>query len=159
MRRYDPRMAILIGGLVAGILDITAAILITLWYGGSPVRMLQGIASGAIGKPAFDGGMPTALLGLAFHFLIAFTATAVFYLASRRIRFLTEKPVVAGVLYGIAVYLFMFFVVQRLAGLHPRFTVVSVTRMVIVHVLCVGLPIALAVRRYAAIGSRPVQPA
>src|SRR5688572_9476708 len=115
-------MGILVGGLLAGILDLAAAIAITLYYQGSPVRMLQAIASGALGKAAFDGGIRTALLGVAFHFLIAFTAATVFYLASRKIRFLTEKPVVAGVLYGIAVYLFMFFVVQRLAGLHPRFT-------------------------------------
>jgi hypothetical protein len=149
MRRYHPGMAILIGGLVAGILDITAAILVTLWYGGSPVRMLQGIASAAIGKSAFDGGMQTALIGLAFHFLIAYTATAVFYLASRKIRFLTEQPVVAGLLYGIAVYCFMFFVVQPLAGIHPKFTMVSVPRSVIVHMLCVGLPIALVVKKWS----------
>ena len=159
MRHYHPRMAILIGGLVAGILDITAAILVTLWVGGKPVRMLQGIASAAIGKSAFDGGMRTALLGLAFHFLIAYTATAVFYFASRKIRFLIEKPVVAGLLYGIAVYCVMFFVVQPLAGIHPKFTMVSVPRSVIVHMLCVGLPIALVVRRYATTGNPPARPA
>lgn len=152
-------MGILVAGLLAGILDIASAILITLWYGGSPVRMLQGIASAAIDKSAFDGGMSTALLGLAFHFLIAFTAATVFYLASRKIGFLTAKPVVAGVLYGIAVYLFMYLVVQRLAGLHPKFTPVSVTRAVLVHIFCVGLPIALSIKRYASTYNRPIRPA
>jgi hypothetical protein len=151
-------MGILVGGLLAGILDITSAILITLWYGGSPVRMLQGIASGVLGKAAFDGGTPTALLGLAFHFLIAFTATTVFYLASRKIAFLTAKPVVAGILFGVAVYLFMYFVVQPLAGIHPKFTLVSVPRAVLVHVFCVGLPISLSVRRYGS-GRRDHDPA
>src|SRR2546430_4175342 len=112
-------MPILIGGLLAGILDLTSAIVITLYYHGSVTRMLQGIASGALGKAAFDGGASTAALGVAFHFLIAFTATTVFYLASRKIGFLTAQPVVAGILYGIAVYLFMYLVVQRLAALHP----------------------------------------
>ena len=91
-------MAILIGGLIAGILDITSAILITLYYHGSVTRMLQGIASAAIGKSAFDGGTGTAALGLGFHFLIAFIWTIVFYVASRKIGFLTAQPIVAGVL-------------------------------------------------------------
>ena len=142
-------MAILIGGLLAGILDLTAAILITLWYGGSVVRMLQGIASGALGRAAFEGGTSTALLGAAFHFLIAFTAATVFYLASRSVAFLTAKPVIAGFLYGIAVYLFMYLVVQPLASIHPRFTAVAIVRAVLVHMLCVGLPIALSVSRFA----------
>jgi hypothetical protein len=40
-------------------------------------------------------------------------------------------------------------VVQPLSGLHPKFTLVSVTRAVLVHIFCVGLPIALSVKRYA----------
>ena len=142
-------MAILIGGLIAGILDLTSAILITLYYHGSVTRMLQGIASGALGKAAFDGGMSTAALGVGFHFLIAFTATAVFYLASRKIEFLTAQPVVAGILYGIAVYLFMYLGVQQLAGLHPKFAPLTTSRAVLVHIVCVGLPISLSVKRFS----------
>jgi len=142
-------MAIVIGGLIAGILDLTSAILITMYYHRSVRQMLQGIASGALGKAAFDGGSGTAALGVGFHFLIAFTATAVFYFASRKIGFLTEQPVVAGVLYGIAVYLFMYLVVQQLAGLHPKFGLLTTSRAVLVHIFCVGLPIALSVKRLA----------
>lgn len=152
-------MPILIAGLLAGILDIASAVVITLYYGGKPVRMLQTIASGAIGKRAFDGGMQTALLGLAFHFLIAFTAATVFYLASRKIGFLTEKPVIAGVLYGVAVYLFMYLVVQPLAGLHPKFGLLTTSRAVLVHIFCVGLPISLSIKRYAFSGNPPARPA
>jgi hypothetical protein len=140
----------LVAGLLAGVLDLTAAIVVTVVLGGSVQRMLQGIASGALGPAAFNGGLKTAALGVAFHFLIAFTAAAVFYLASRRIAFLTARPVVAGILYGVAVYLVMYLVVQRLAGLHPRFTPVTVTRAVAIHIVCVGLPIALMVRRFTA---------
>jgi hypothetical protein len=141
-------MAIVVAGLIAGVLDLTAAILVTLSLGGSPLRMLQGIASGAIGAPAFAGGAATAALGVAFHFLIAFTAAAIYYAASRKIAFLRVQPLVAGILYGVAVYLFMFLVVQRLAGLHPKFTPVAITRSVLVHIFCVGPPIALAIHRY-----------
>jgi hypothetical protein len=138
-------MAILIGGLVAGILDITSAILITLYYHGSVTRMLQTIASGAIGKHAAEsGGTATAALGLGFHFLIAFIWTTLFYLASRRVRFLTAHPIVAGVLYGVVVYLVMYLGVQPLAGLHPKFGPLTTSRAVLVHIFCVGLPISLS---------------
>src|SRR2546430_17038603 len=98
-------MPILIGGLLAGILDLTSAIVITLYYHGSVTRMLQGIASGALGKAAFDGGASTAALGDAFHFLIAFPATTGSYLASRKLGFLPARPDVAAILHRTAVYL------------------------------------------------------
>ena len=143
-------MAILIGGLIAGILDLTSAILITLYYHRSVTQMLQGIASGALGKAAFDGGNGTAALGVAFHFLIAFIWTTVFYLASRRIGFLTAQPVVSGVLFGVFVYLVMYLAVQPLAGLHPKFGLLTTSRAVLVHIFCVGLPIALSIKRFSA---------
>jgi hypothetical protein len=142
-------MAILIGGLIAGILDITSAILITMYYHGSVTRMLQGIASAAIGKSAFDGGTSTAALGLGFHFLIAFIWTIVFYVASRKIGFLTAQPIIAGVLYGVVVYLIMYLGVQPLAGLHPKFGLLTTSRAVLVHIFCIGLPIALSIKRFA----------
>jgi hypothetical protein len=143
-------MAILIGGLIAGILDLTSAILITLYYHGSVTRMLQGIASGALGKPAFEGGTATAALGVGFHFLIAFIWTTVFYLASRKIGFLTAHAVVAGILFGVIVYLVMYLGVQPLAGLHPKFGLLTTSRAVLVHIVCVGLPIAFSVSRFSA---------
>ena len=142
-------MAIVIGWLLAGILDLTSAVLITLYYHRSVTQMLQGIASGAIGKAAFDGGTGTAALGVAFHFLIALIWTTVFYLASRKIGFLTAQPVVSGVLYGVFVYLVMYLAVQPLAGLHPKFGLLTTSRAVLVHIFCVGLPIALSVKRFS----------
>src|SRR5438270_34550 len=94
---------------------------------------------------ASSGVSTTTPRGVGFHFLIAFTATAVFYVASRKIGFLTEQPILAAVLYGIAVYLFMYLVVQQLAGLHPKFGLLTTSRAVLVHIFCVGLPIALSV--------------
>ena len=39
---------LLFGGMAVGVLDILKPILFTLMRGGSPIRMLQGIASGAL---------------------------------------------------------------------------------------------------------------
>jgi hypothetical protein len=46
-----------------------------------PVDILHVIASGLIGRRSFDGGAP--------DFLIAFSAAAVFYVASRHSKFVT----------------------------------------------------------------------
>jgi hypothetical protein len=149
MRKSRALPAIFWGGLTAGILDITAAFVTWAPHGISPIRILQGVAKGAFGPKSYEGGLKTAALGLAFHFLIAYTATAVFYLASRKIAFLTEKAIASGVLYGIAVYLFMYFGVMPLASLKPSLTPSAIAIAVLTHIFCVGLPISLTVRRYS----------
>jgi hypothetical protein len=149
IKKSRPVPAIFWGGLTAGILDITAAFLTWATQGISPMRILQGIAKGALGPKAFQGGWKTAALGLAVHFLVAYTATTIFYLASRKIAFLTRLPLASGVLYGIAVYLFMYFVVMPLASLKPLLTPSGIVVAVLTHIFCVGLPISLTVRRYS----------
>ena len=143
--------AILWGGLIAGVLDITAAIITTLAYGRSPARMLQGIASGLLGARSFEGGLKTSALGLFLHFVIAFGATIVYYAASRKLTFLVRQAVVSGILYGIAVYFFMQLVVIPLSAIASRapFRPFQLALGLIVHILCVGLPIALVVRRFS----------
>src|SRR3989442_2313125 len=119
-KAYQP---ILLGGLIAGTLDITYACIFSyLRRGTRPSVVLQSVASGALGRSAFEGGAKTAALGLFFHFLIATTAAAVYYVASRRLRFLVNHPCIFGPLYGIGVYLFMNFVVLPLSAIGPRAT-------------------------------------
>lgn len=139
------------GGLIAGTLDICAAFLYAwLRAGVSPIRVLHAVASGLLGAAAFQGGGKTAVLGLALHFLIATVATAVFYFASRRLMFLIERPVMFGLLYGIAVYAFMNFVVLPLSNVAQRPGTIS-GRVIntLIIMFCVGLPIALIVRRFS----------
>src|SRR5467141_2488110 len=86
--------AILLGGLIAGTFDISYACIYSyIVRRTSPIRILQSVASGALGAKAFAGGLQTAVLGLALHFLIALTAAAVYYLASRRLRFLITEAI------------------------------------------------------------------
>jgi hypothetical protein len=141
--------AIAMAGLACGVLDITAALVVYGSMGLKPVRLLQGIAAGVLGPKSFQGGMGTALLGLALHFVIAFGAAAVYFAASRGMRILVEQAALCGALYGIAVYFFMNRIVVPLSGA-PKFPF-SVKMMVIgvvIHIFCVGLPIALSIRRY-----------
>lgn len=142
---------IFLGGLIAGTLDLTAACVYS-WMRASvsPIRVFQFIASGVLGTDSFTGGAKTAVLGVALHFLIATGATAVFYFASRAWFFLIEHPIVAGLLYGIPVYAFMNFVVLPLSQIQQRSQPMS-ARIINLAILmfCIGLPIALIVRRYA----------
>ena len=141
---------ILAAGLLAGVLDITAAFIVYGLRGASPLRILQSIASGLMGAAAFQGGAGTAALGALLHFFIATVAAAVYYVASRRLRILIERPVLSGVLYGVAVYVFMNYVVLPLSAVAKRPFVPSLAAViVVVHMLCVGLPIALVTRTAA----------
>ncbi len=99
--RAQALQSIGLGGLTAGILDIGDAIVLTLMNGGAPARMLQGIASGLLGRAAYDGGLPTAALGLAIHFFIATSAATVYFLASRKLTLLLQRPVICGVIFGL----------------------------------------------------------
>ena len=136
--------------LVVGVLDIAYAIAFSYWRSGtSPIRVLQSVASGALGRDAYAGGLPTAALGLALHFLIALIITAIFFAVASRARALTMQPVLIGALYGIVVYLVMNFVVIPLSKIGPRplpATIVIVTG-VLVHIFLIGIPIASGAAR------------
>lgn len=144
--------AILRGGVTAGVLDLTAACVVGyLRRGTPPIRIMQSISSGLLGTEAYEGGLPTAALGVVLHFFIATVATAVFFAASRKLPFLVRQAFVWGSLYGIAVYFFMNQVVLPLSAFphEVTYTPVSLAIGLTVHVLCVGLPISLTTRRYS----------
>ncbi|HYP26896.1 MAG TPA: hypothetical protein VE262_09270 [Blastocatellia bacterium] len=142
--------AILLGGLIAGALDLTAAFVTSALRGRGPVWVLQAISSGLLGADSYKGGFATAALGVALHFLIATVATAVYYAASRKLKFLVHHAIVCGLLYGVAVYGFMNLIVLRLAfPLKPADAPSVIVTGLIVHMLCVGLPIAVVIRRYS----------
>jgi hypothetical protein len=150
-RRRNGYLGILWGGLIAGTLDILAAFLNSHLHGGAPIRVLQGIASGLLGRSSFRGGWATALLGLACHFAIAFGAAAIYYFVSLRLRVLVKWPVVCGLLYGIPIYICTNFVIVPLSriGMRPVGPLSGVAISLAVLMVCVGLPIALMVRRFA----------
>src|SRR5882757_7546194 len=95
-QRSSSWLGLVWGGLIAGTMDITAALVVYGHYGLTPIRLLQGIAAGLLGPRAFEGGLPTALLGLLCHFFIAFGAATVFFLASRSLSFLVQHAVLSG---------------------------------------------------------------
>ena len=146
---------ILIGGLIAGAFDITyACVFFGLRNHVSPIRILQSVARGALGPAAFQGGLKTAALGLFFHFLIAVTAAAVYVFASRVLRFMITHAVVCGILYGLCVYLFMYGIVMRISAIHSTtlpwvYPWAVLIPNLLIHMVGIGLPIALVARRYS----------
>ena len=136
--------------LIAGTLDIVYAIVFSYFRSGtSPMRLLQSVAYGALGREAYNGGAATAALGLGFHFLIAFVITAVFFGAASHYPSLTRRPLITGSLFGIVVYLVMNFVVIPLSRIGPRPLppAIVVVTGVLVHMFLVGVPIAWGARR------------
>ena len=144
--------AIFWGGLICGAMDLTAAIVMYgLVRGRSPVLIMQSIATGLLGAKSYEGGLKTAVLGVALHFLIATIWATVFYLASRKLTFLFRHPIVCGILYGIAVYFFMQLIVLPLSAFPHKisFTFPVLATGLIIHMFCVGLPISLITSKYS----------
>lgn len=152
-RKFPALRTIFWAGAICGTMDITAALTVYPFFGAKPLNILNGIAAGVLGDKAFQGGWETALLGLCLHFTIAYGAATVFYLASRRLTWLLSLAEIAGVLYGIVVYFFMNRIVVPLSLAHKnpfsfKMTVVGI----VIHIFCVGLPIAMTVHYFSVHG-------
>lgn len=137
-------------GLAAGSFDILAAFLTSLASGGSAQGVLKAIASGLVGAAAFRGGMEMALLGLVLHFAIMFVIALIYFFASRRLAILANRPVASGLAYGIAVYAVMNLIVLPLSSIafKPRYSWSSLAVDIPVHMICVGLTIALVLHSF-----------
>ena len=147
-----PASTILWIGLIAGTLDITENLIFNQLRGITPKMVFQYIASGLIGRASFRGGLKSVALGVALHYFIAITWTAVFYAATRKLAVFSRWPVICGLLYGGIVYLFMNLVVLPLSGVpHTRNAITLASRIngVLALLLCIGLTISLLVRRMA----------
>ena len=137
-------------GLVAGTLDIAENLVFTQLRGVTPWRVFQYIASGLIGRQAFQSGWASVLLGVGLHYIIALIWTTVFYVVARKFAIVMRRPVLSGLLYGGVVYLIMNFIIVPLSGVpHPLrpITLVSRINAVLALLICVGLPISLLMRR------------
>jgi hypothetical protein len=144
-RAFD---AIVYGGLVAGVLDFLAASINAYLRGTSPVRVWQYVASGLLGPASFSRGYGSVLLGVLCHFVIAFGAATVFFFASLRFPILIQRAVIFGIVYGVVVYFFMSRVVVPLSAARTfPFSVQGLITGLLIHIVCVGLPIALLTRR------------
>ena len=91
------------------------------------------------------------ILGILLHFFIAFSVTAIYYAASRRLGFMIEHPLVCGLFFGMAVEVVMGYIVLPLSALHARgpYELQDVLQGLAVHMVVIGMVVAYAVRRFA----------
>jgi len=149
MKNSGALRAILTAGVIVGVLDISSAFVIWWQRGVMVQRGLQGIAGGLLGAKSYEWAMATAGLGLALHLCVAFVVVSIFYLASRKIPFLTKQPLISGVFYGIGVYVVMYWFVLPTAFSTFRHRLSNELIEVAIHVCLIGLPTAFIVRRYS----------
>jgi hypothetical protein len=139
--------AVLLIGLVAGTLDITAAILVS---GAGPLIVLKFIASGAFGRDtAFSGGLSMAFLGLVFHYVIAYSWTVLYFFLYPRVSILSKNRIISGLAYGIVVWIAMNFVVIPLSQIPARpFDPTQAVIGCAVLMVAIGLPISIMTHRH-----------
>jgi hypothetical protein len=118
-------MAILLGGTIAGIIDIGAACLINML---EPVVILHVIAAGLIGRDAARaGGLPTAVLGFGLQIAMSLIIAAIYNLGATLLPVLRRAWLPAGLTFGTGVFFVMEYVVVPLSAIHrvPTFTIQS----------------------------------
>jgi len=140
---------ILAGGAIAGSLDLAFAFTYAGMHGASPLRVLQFIASGLLGKDSFGFGWWSGMLGAVCHYTILTVATSLYLVASRRFSALAQHAFICGPLYGVTIYMVMNFIIVPLSAVHTGgHTLEGVIFDMGSHLFFVGLPIALLVRRH-----------
>lgn len=144
---------ILLGGFIAGALDIGYAFAhYYLVYEVPPVRILQSVAAGAIGRDAaVAGGWTTGSLGLALHFALTTLMAAFFVAWTRMVPDLNKWPLLSGATYGLAIFAIMQVVVLPMSatggaggGPEGQFLIGGL----LIHAFGVGFPIALIAKRF-----------
>jgi len=100
---------VLVGGLLAGTLDIGAAALINRV---SPVVIAHYIASGVLGKAAFSIGTPAAYLGLLLQWAMSIIIAAIYWSVTARMPRLRARWWLGGLLAGVVIFLVMNLVVM-----------------------------------------------
>jgi hypothetical protein len=156
MARANSFSAVVWIGLIAGTLDISENLIFNAFRHVGPARIFQYIASGLVGMSAFRGGAGMLALGVAIHYAIAMTWTALYFVTAERWRLLVRRPVVCGLLYGALVYAVMNFLVLPLTRIpHSRaaISLASLTNGVLALLFCIGLTVALLTARELGDGS------
>ncbi len=140
---------ILVATLVAGTLDIISAFVFAGMAGATPMGVLRYVASGPFGEaPTPTPGW--AAIGLAVHYAIMACMAAAYMVAARRLLVLRRRPILAGLLYGLLLWVVMYWIVKPLRwpdaplphGLY------AIANQLFSHCILVGLPIALVAARH-----------
>jgi hypothetical protein len=157
---------VLLAAMVVAVADMLDAVVVwvVIYQRSTVQRIFQAVATGLLGPDSFNGGAATAVLGGMFHCVVALGWTLVFLFLLRQWPWLrqmtasTRGAVLAGLVYGAAVWLLMDGVVLPLS--RARATPVTAPWFWIqlaTHPFVVGLPISLMLGRAGrAVAAAPV---
>jgi hypothetical protein len=139
---------IAIATAVSGTLDILFAMILTLAFGRQIPNMLRFVASGPI-PSAINMGCGGAILGLIVHFALMAIMAAVYMMVARHRPHFLEKPLQWGIMYGLATYFVMNWIVVPLR-FHPPLPPkpISIATQLFAHIVLVGIPMAYIAARY-----------
>jgi hypothetical protein len=144
MRERDLYPALL-GGFIAGTVDIFAPALI---YMVSPFAVLTAVSAGVLGREAARANPSAWMLGLILQWLMSIVIALIFCAAAARLKWMTERWVTSGLLYGAAVFLVMNYAVVPLSAVAkmPTFTVQTLI-LNLLAMLVFGLIVAWFAKR------------
>lgn len=143
---------IFLSGLIAGTLDILAALIIydLILQKTTSIKILQSIASGIFKKEAYSGGSQMALYGLLLHYFIALTFAWFYFTIYPYFKLLKKNALLSGILYGIFVWMVMNLLVlpavfTALPEKHLDFPLIL---SILILIFCIGIPIAFITRKH-----------
>lgn len=139
---------VLIATLIAGTLDIISAFVFAGMAGATPMAVLRYVASGPFGEHVTPTG-GWAAAGLLVHFAIMASMAAAYMAVARQVPALLRYPIVSGLLYGLLLWLIMYWLVKPLRWPDAPLphTLWAIANQLFSHCILVGLPIALIARR------------
>ncbi len=139
--------AILFGGFLCALLDGVCVNVLFASKGIYPLQMWQTVASSVLGRTAFQRGRVSGSLGVALHCLVAVSAATLFALAIRFAPSVMDHYLVGGAAFGVLFFFLMNLIVIPLSAMPKRpFNVQIFLIQLGIHILLVGLPIALSAR-------------
>ena len=138
-------------GLIAGTLDISAALINYFIASGGkdPVIVLYFIASGVFGQFAFMGGLFYALCGLVFHFVIAYSFTTFYFFSYPKVKQFLKNKYSAGFVFGILTWVVMNLIVVPLSNTpHNPHSLFQLILSIVFLILFIGFPASISSDKY-----------
>jgi hypothetical protein len=137
---------ILLSGLLVGTLDILAAFVdFYIAKGKNPLVILNGIASAGVDKTT-SAGTSGALIGLLFHYIIAFSFTFLFFWLYPRVSWFSKNWIVTGIIYGLFIWLMTTQVILRFTNLTippiDEIDIKKASKAALILICMIGLPLS-----------------
>lgn len=134
---------------IAGTLDLLSAFVFAGMAGMTPGAVLAFVASGPFGDaPTATPGWEA--VGAAVHYAIMAGMAAAYVIVAPRAPALLRRPIVAGLAYGVLLWIVMYWVVRplRWPEIPLPHTAWGIANQLFSHCILVGLPIALLATRH-----------